>query len=61
MAPAALGAVVAAFSLVAAVSARPDGPDWWVLLLGFQGLALLAWAVLLWTPPPVTGTREDAA
>ena len=48
--PAALSSAVAVWSLVASLSARPDGPVWWVLLLGFQSLALFAWALLLWTP-----------
>ena len=48
--PAGLSSAVAVWSLVASLSARPDGPVWWVLLLGFQSLALFAWAVLLWTP-----------
>jgi hypothetical protein len=48
--PATLGCVGAVLSLVAAAGATPEGPAWWVLLLGFQALALLAWSVLLWTP-----------
>lgn len=45
-----LGVVGAVWSLVASLSALPDGPVRWVLLLGFQSLALFAWALLLWTP-----------
>lgn len=53
-----LGAI---WSLVAAASGTSGGPPWWVLLLGFQALALLAWSVLLWTPAPVAGAGEDGA
>ena len=59
MGPRGLGAVVAVWSLVAAMAAAPDGPAWWVLLLGFQSLALLAWAALLWTPWPRTRAGRD--
>jgi len=40
---------------------RPEGPAWWVLLLGFQSLVLFAWAVLLWTPAPVAPPYEPPA
>ena len=56
-----LAGLGAAWSLVAAVAGTSEGPAWWVLLLGFQSLALFAWAVLLWTPRPVVPVREDAA
>ena len=48
--PAALGGVGAVLSLLYAAGSLEAGPAWWVLLLGFQTLALLAWSVLLWTP-----------
>ena len=56
----------AVWSLVAAAAATPEGPAWWVLLLGFQSLALFAWAVLLWTPArpaarPPAAADHDAA
>ena len=46
----ALSMAGAVLSLVASAGATPEGPAWWVLLLGFQSLALVALAVLLWTP-----------
>jgi hypothetical protein len=51
--PAAAGVLLAVLSLVAAAGATPEGPAWWLLLLGFQAVALLAWSVLLWTPRSV--------
>lgn len=59
--PAGLGGFLALWSLVASVAAAPGGPTWWVLLLGFQSLALFAWAVLLWTPAPVAPSHEPPA
>ena len=59
--PAALGVVAAVLSLVASGGSAPEGPAWWVLLLGFQSLVLFAWAVLLWTPAPHAPPYEPPA
>jgi len=48
--PAALGGLGAVLSLVYAAGSLDAGPAWWVLLLGFQAVALLTWSALLWTP-----------
>ncbi|MGN6577689.1 MAG: hypothetical protein ACTHKG_18610 [Nocardioides sp.] len=55
--PAAVGVLLAVLSLLYGFASLESGPLWWVLVLGFQAMALLAWSALLWTPrPPSAGT-----
>jgi hypothetical protein len=53
--PAAVGVLLAVLSLLYAAGSVEAGPAWWVVLLGFQALALLGWSALLWTPTPRAG------
>jgi hypothetical protein len=59
--PAVVGGLLAVLSLLYAAGSLDGGPVWWVLLLGFQSLALLAWSVLLWTPTPPGGPAGTTA
>jgi len=55
------GALGALLSAVAVPVSRPLDVAWFSLLLGFQALALVAYAALLWTPAPVAGAGHPAA
>ena len=48
--PAGTGVALAVLSLVYAVGSLDAGAQWWVVLLCFQAVALVAWSALLWTP-----------